>query len=261
MGRVLALHSRRSIVAAAAAAAVCAAALLLGAPGPARAQETRHEGTVWLAYMNQTAVTPKWGIWFDTHYNPRAFFVVRGGLSYNLDWGPGFTAGYAFLLTDPGDGSLTRHEHRPWAQMVFPIRFSDEWGFSQRVRSDFRFQESVEDSVAIGGWDFTVRLRWQTALTYWLPEMSFGRFLVQIADEVLVNFGPSAGPNLLDQNRASLLFGVKVGRVTIRAGYMNRFIPGASGTMPVHEHAAILWLNHIIPVADMPDRNPEEGNP
>jgi len=243
--------------------ALIALAFLVCTPaGAARAQSgTQHEGTFWLAYMKQTALTPNWGIWFDTHYNHRAFFVLRGGVTYNIEDGPGLTAGYAHLWLDPGDDSLDRNEHRPWAQAVFPFRFSDEWGFSQRIRSDFRFRESVDNGMIIDGWDFTVRLRWQSVLTYWLPELDFGRFLIQVADEVLVNFGPDAGPNFLDQNRASVLLGLKLGRVTFRIGYMNRWIPGSTGTMEVHEHAALVWFNHLIPVADAPDRTSEEGNP
>ncbi|RLB56296.1 MAG: hypothetical protein DRJ42_03765 [Deltaproteobacteria bacterium] len=229
---------------------------------PAKASaQSDNEATFWLAYMNQTAITPNWAIWFDTHYNHGAFFVLRGGLVYNIENGPGLTAGYAHLLLDPGDGSLDRNEHRPWAQAVFPFRISDEWGFSQRIRSDFRFRESVAGGKVVNGWDFTVRLRWQSALTYWFPDLDVGRFFVQVADEVLINFGPDAGPNHLDQNRLSLLLGMKMGRLTVRVGYMDRWIPGATGMTAIHEHAALLWFNHLIPVSEAPDRVSEEGNP
>jgi len=71
----------------------------------------------------------------------------------------------------------------------------------------------------------------------------------------------ASGIAFLDQNRASVLLGLKLGRVTFRIGYMNRWIPGSTGTMEVHEHAALVWFNHLIPVADAPDRTSEEGNP
>ncbi|MBT8470717.1 MAG: hypothetical protein KJN97_18365, partial [Deltaproteobacteria bacterium] len=52
-------------------------------PAPAQ-QQPRHVGAFWAGYMSNWGIRPPWSIWFDTHYNTRAFFVLRGGLTYRF---------------------------------------------------------------------------------------------------------------------------------------------------------------------------------
>lgn len=226
-------------------------------------RRTAHAGTFWLGYMSTWFVAERWSVWFDTHYNERAFYVLRGGLSHHFDAGPTVTAGYAHLWTDPGNGTLSRNEHRPWAQVVFPVRYTDRWAFSERVRWDVRVRESIAEGRVSDGFDVTNRLRLQTVLTHWFPERSFGRFLLQVANESLVNFGPDVGPNRLDQNRVSVLFGIRSGGMTFRVGYMDRFLPGTSGRAPTHEHAALFWVTHVVRLGNTDETPPppESGNP
>jgi hypothetical protein len=80
---------------------------------------------------------------------------------------------------------------------------------------------------------------------------------VQAAEEVLINLGQEAGPNFLDQNRVSLLLGLRTGAVTILTGYMDRFVPGAAGTHPHHQHMAVLWESHSIKLRDEAKTKPE----
>ena len=226
-------------------------ALALGSEEVSRAQAperqpTRHTGAFWAAYMSSWAIRPPWYFWFDTHYNTRSFFVLRGGLTYRFESGPSITAGYAHLWLDPGNGTLTRNEHRPWIQAFLPFRFSDAWGLSQRIRWDVRIQERVQNGEVVGGFATVQRFRFQTAATYWLPQIKLGRLFVQIADEVLINLGRNAGPNYLDQNRLSAMFGWRFELLQFRVGYMNRFVPGATGLSPVDEHVGLLWVNQEI---------------
>lgn len=219
--------------------------------------------TIWLAYMWLGAIDPSWSLWFDTHWNHEAFFVLRAGVQWQAEDGPSVAGGYAQLWLSPGDGTLGRREYRPWAQVVFPARYGDDWSFSHRIRYDMRFRKSVAEGRVVDGVDFTNRFRFQTVLTRTLARIGPGRVLAQVADEVLVNAGPDAGPNFLDQNRVSLLFGYAMTEATFRVGYMHRFLPGASGASPRHEHAMLLWVNHRTRLSrgDYEPLLPEQGNP
>ena len=82
-----------------------------------------------------------------------------------------------------------------------------------------------------------------------VPTVSSGDAIAlvdQIADEVLINLGRNAGPNYLDQNRASVMLGWRLESTQFRVGYMNRFVPGSTGQNPTDEHAALFWVNHDI---------------
>ncbi|MGF1512021.1 MAG: DUF2490 domain-containing protein [Myxococcota bacterium] len=209
--------------------------------------------------MSAWYLNPVWSVWFDTHYNTGAFFVTRGGLTYNFQAGPRITAGFAHLLLDNGNDELLRNELRPWAQAFIPVRFDDAWSFSQRIRTDFRFREELGADAS--GFDFTFRLRLQSVLSYRFAQTAVGRPLVQVADEVLVNLFGEAGPNFLDQNRISLLVGLETPPWTFRVGYLHRFIPGASGLVRTHEHNAVVWVNYVFRRKGRRLPLTEEGNP
>lgn len=230
------------------------------APEPGARQ---HEGALWLGIMSEWRIRGPWSLWFDTHLNERAFFVLRPGLSYKFASGPTATAGYAYVLTDPGDGSLTRQEHRPWAQLVFPAKFGDDWGFSERLRAELRARERVENGSLTEGWIAVPRFRAQTAVTYTFAKASYGQWFLQPAVEILVNAGDSVGRNFLDQTRASLMVGLHTEAFTVRVGYMDRFIP--STTPPTHEHDLVVWLNYAWKSEDAApapvDPHPENQNP
>jgi hypothetical protein len=224
-----------------------------------------HEVSGWFGLMTDWQLSGPWSIWYDTHLNTNAFFVSRVGLSYRFRSGPIVTGGYAYTLTDPGNGTLERQEHRPWAQLFLPFRFSDQWSVSQRLRFDLRVRERVEDGEVAAGWLVVPRWRSQTAITFWLPPAASGKWFVQGALEILVNGGDNAGPNFLDQNRLSLMLGWQYGPWTLRSGYMDRFVPGASGAAPVHEHDIVFWVNYVFERREkesQPDiPAPERGNP
>ncbi len=220
-----------------------AAPAIAAEPDIVTTQETRW----WVGYMSNWMWHPRWSVWFDTHYDHGRFGVLRTGISHHLPAGPTATAGYAQLFLNPGDGSLSRLEYRPWAQIVFPSKIGERWGFSQRVRSDFRFREPTADGEVVGGeLMFTWRMRYSTSLVRTLARLPFGSVFVQVYNEVLVDFGPDAPANRLNQNRLAALLGLRVGGRRFRVGYMDRYLPSGDGTAPRHEHTLIVWFNQTI---------------
>lgn len=214
--------------------------------------------------MTDTKIHGPWSFWFDSHFNSRAFIVVRPGITYRFASGPSLTAGYGHLWTDPGNDSFERDEHRPWIQVFMPFSFNDRWRLSHRLRLEYRIRQNVSEGEVIEGWSGILRWRSQTAASYWVPTKQMTRFFFQAALEILANGGKNAGPNFLDQNRVSAMVGLKHDPVTLRVGYMDRFVPGASGTAPVHEHNVVLWLNYRFrrPHSKKSKmESPEETNP
>lgn len=229
------------------AAVLCTSATAI--PAQVQAQESKpiqQEGSVWVAYMSDWVLHPRWSIWLDAHYNVRAFGVIRAGLTHHFAAGPSLTAGYAQVWTEAGRGYLDRFEHRPWAQVVFPLRISTQWSFTERVRYDLRIRQNIADGHVTEGWGNYHRVRFQTAITYTLPEFPRGSLFFQLTNEVLFNVGALVGPNYLDQNRLSVLLGWTIRDATIRIGYMDRFSPGPRGTELTHEHGLLLWFNQKI---------------
>lgn len=236
-----------------------ASALAITVPGGAAHAGTVEENTWWLGYMSSWWFNPKRAIWFDSHYNDDSFAVFRGGLSFVLRGPATVTGGYAYALTNP---DLERREHRPWAQVVVPVRLSGRWRFTQRVRTDLRFQQSLDDGEIGSGWDRTFRARYQFTFTHLWPAGRFGQPLVQLGDEILVNVASTASKGGLDQNRASVMAGVKLTGLTIRFGYMQRFIPGNSGSPDRIEHTALLWFTQSLDIGGGRRRQlPEAGTP
>lgn len=210
--------------------------LLLGARDALA--DAEHEGTFWPGYMSTWWVDPNWSLWFDSHYNLDTFFMARGGLTHVFDAGPSVTGGYAFLLLNP---SFERHEHRPWAQVFAPWRINDLWSLSGRLRMDFRLLQSVEDGEIEDDWDFVFRPRVQGTLTRNFEAIRFGEPFAQLSYELLLNAASDPHREVVDQSRVSLLFGLRMEHVTVRVGYMNRYLPHSRGDGLV-EHAALLWF-------------------
>jgi Protein of unknown function (DUF2490) len=206
------------------------------APGAAT-----EEWTTWAAVILEQQLTGPYWLAADVQWNPRAFFVARAGLSYRFTPGVTATLGYAYGRTDPGTGYLDRNEHRPWAQILIPFQLGKRWSVSERLRLEHRIRENIAHGDVTEGYSQFVRWRAQTAVTFWLTEPNPDRWFLQAALELLIQ---NAGPNYLDQNRVSLLVGYELKPVTLRLGYMNRFIPGPSGLAPVSENALLLWASY-----------------
>lgn len=248
---------------------LCLTAASVAAAQPAADDaQARHTGTVWLGLMTDWALSERWGLWFDTHDNARAFFVLRGGVTHRFRVGadhkpaPSVTLGYAHLWTDPGSGRRERHEHRPWGQVVFPYAIAKHWRFSQRLRYDLRLRQRVEDGAVTDGFSAIHRTRYQTVLSYDVGTIPFGTLFLQLANEVLIHLGQGAPPNQLDQDRISALLGLRMANVTLRLGYMDRYLPKSGSRAALHEHSVVLWWNQRFPFRRRPSATlPEASNP
>jgi hypothetical protein len=209
--------------------------------------DTAHEATFWTGYLGSLRPDPFWRVNFDVDYNVDTFFMLRGDATRVFDAGPSVSVGYAFLLQNP---SFERQEHRPWLQAFAPYQLSDAWSVSGRFRMEFRFRESLANGQVASGYDFALRTRLQGTLTHRFRATRIGQPLIQLSDEVLVNAAADPDLPVFDQNRLSLLVGLRMGGLTVRTGYMNQYFPNARGGNGRFEHVAMLRFTQAFEIGD-----------
>src|SRR5262249_4607206 len=71
-------------------------------------KHTEHLNQTWLAYLNQTRLSNKWGVWLDLHLRTKEDFftnfsqsIIRPGLTYYLSDATKLTVGYAYVRIYP----------------------------------------------------------------------------------------------------------------------------------------------------------------
>lgn len=210
------------------------------------ARNVEHRYQTWLGYMTSTAFSEKWSWWNDIHWVfNNGFFIYRTGLTYNFPK-TAITAGYAYarLPLSADTKGLPRKEHRPWAQIIFTLPLNNNFSLTERVRYDARFRQDVAGGQLQNSYTFTNRVRFQINIRKSIPQWTFysNEPFVAIADEVLVNFGKNVVYNTFDQNRISLMVGIKRKNIQYMIGYMNRFVQSANGHDYTQNNTLLLWV-------------------
>lgn len=213
--------------------------------------------------MTTAAIGQRWSWWNDAHaVSNGGFFIVRTGLTYNLPQ-TSFTAGYAYLRLPLGSGNneLGRPEHRPWAQLVFNQKLDHHFSLTSRIRYDARFRHRVENGELTEGYQFNHRVRFQFNLRKAIPQWTFHGHepFVTLANEVLVNFGKEVVTNHFDQNRISLMMGLKKKNIQVMTGYMDRFVQNTP-TSFTRNHTWVVWVIQKFPMRKQ-KRKYEEMDP
>src|SRR5687767_10908876 len=95
--------------------------ILLGAfPVAAQLKQTEKMQQLWTAYLNQTRISNRLGMWFDLHLRTKDDFVedfssliIRPGIMYYLNDATRLAAGYAYINHFPADGhkEISQPEH------------------------------------------------------------------------------------------------------------------------------------------------------
>lgn len=221
---------------------LCLTATVLSAClAPARADIDEQSG--WLAWFNNTALSPRFGVISDVQLRsqdewsgPRNL-LIRPGLSWTVAPGHSITAGYAYIGTFRPDAPDAT-EHRSWQQYV-ASRAMPAATISQRLRLEQRFIGRP------GGPDiYSDRLRWfgraVIPLESSLP-FTHGSFIA-LQNEVFVNLSGRDELNgrVFDQNRAYVAIGWRRSpSVDLEIGYLNQWINGRNGDI----------VNHVLQVA------------
>lgn len=204
----------------------------------------------WWGYMTTTRISRKLSIWNDFHFVGQTFTVLRTGLMTHLTDNTTFTAGYGYLILPVGvnDNLLNRKEHRPWVQLQTSSLLHKNIHLTNRIRYDFRNVQRVVNGELSEEYVSYHRLRFLVAFRYRFHQLKWkeGTPFINLADEVLFNFGKEILYNQFDQNRISLTTGIQFKNLVFQTGYMYRFVQQSAGNQLIHNHLWIIWVNHTI---------------
>jgi len=220
-------------------------------------KQTEHVEQVWLAYMNQTRFSDKWGMWADLHLRTKDDFVkdfsqsiVRLGLTYYLNDDTKLTAGYAYVSSYPNTNqNVTVPEHRPWQQIQWHSKYS-KLRLMQWFRLEERFRRKLLNPDELSDeYSFNFRLRYNILFMVPLSKQKFQprslSFVVN--NEAHVNFGKQIVYNYFDQNRFFLGFNYHVNKHdNLQFGYMNVFQQLAAGNKYRSNNAARIFYFHNL---------------
>ncbi len=205
---------------------------------------TQSQNQLWLGYMTSTSLNQKYSLWNDIHYVPGGFFLLRTGITKNIN-SVNFTVGYAYgrLPTSSKSNSLNRQEHRPWFQLQTNIGLGKQFFFIPRFRYDGRFRQDIENGSTLDSYSFTSRLRFMTTFRKFITEKEvyIGKPFIGIGNELLLNFGKNVSNNHFDQNRFYILAGTQFKHLQIQTGYMNRFVQSGAKSYTTN-HTLVIWV-------------------
>ncbi len=220
------------------------------------AKQITEQKQTWLAYLNQTRLSPKLGIWTDIHLRRTDNFfdrwslgIARAGLTYYFSDRVRLTGGYAYIHHYPAAGSQTAWpEHRPWQQLQW---FGVHKGFAtmQYLRLEQRYRRRVTNDQLQEGYNFNHRVRYNFLLTVPLKgrQITAGAPFLVLNDELHINLGKEITYNYFDQNRAFLGIGYQF-RPDLNAqlGYLNVFQQLPAGNRFNNAHAIRLFVFHNL---------------
>ncbi len=204
----------------------------------------------WGGYMTTARISKKLSIWNDFHFVRQTFTVLRTGLMTHLTDNATFTAGYGYLILpiNVNDSILNRREHRPWAQLQTSSPLNKNIQLTNRIRYDFRNVQRIVNGELSEEYLAYHRLRFLVSFRYRFHRLKWkeGTPFINLADEVLLNFGKEILYNQFDQNRVSLTTGIQFKDLVFQTGYMYRFVQQSTGNRFINNHLWIVWVNHTI---------------
>ncbi|MGE5108646.1 MAG: DUF2490 domain-containing protein [Sphingobacteriales bacterium] len=222
------------------------------------AKSTEHVQQVWLAYLNQTRLSDKWGLWLDVHLRTKEDFftnfsqtIFRSGLTYYINDDTKLTLGYAYVNIFPGDNhkNISQPEHRPWQQIQWHTKYP-KLHLTQWIRLEERYRHKIlNDNELADGYSFNFRLRYNFFAQFPLSKKRFqpNTFSFVVNDELHVNFGKQIVYNYFDQNRFFLGFNYHVNKHdNLQFGWTNVFQQLAAGNKYRSNNAArIFFINNL----------------
>ena len=193
-------------------------------------KQVTHNTYSWVSINSNFSVHKHWFIMADFHLRENDFFAAnsfvfgRVGIGYRWQEQLSVAAGYANLLQAPAStGAGDRpDEHRVYQQVQLSTRYKKNV-ILQRLRNEQRWQTILVNGTKTGRTNFSNRIRYLLSLTIpvsknmWVPQLV-------VADECMLQFGPTVTYNTFEQNR--IFVGIKqtLGKgLSFDAGYMTIF--------------------------------------
>jgi hypothetical protein len=210
---------------------------------------------LWLAYLNQTRLTKRSGIWADLNLRLTDHFTrsksvsfARLGYTYYISDAVRLTAGYAYVTAYGQQGAPDAPEHRPWQQIQW---YEKKKGFSimQWLRTEERFRRTVAAGQLTDDYSFNWRFRYNFMFMFPLkgkeitPKIPFLFF----NNEIHINAGKQIVNNYFDQNRLAVGIGYPfTAEFNVQLAYMDVFQQLPAGNQYVNVNAVRVYVYHTL---------------
>ena len=170
----------------------------------------QHINMFWAGYYHSTKLNEKWALSGDAQIrtsqwtNKWSQFLFRYGANYSLKNRVTLTVGFAYFKSAEYTTSalLWKSEFRPWQEIAWKNNFH-KINFTQRLRTEERFMQTVADEKLSGNYQFMWRTRYKFEVQIPLGKTKFDAIA---GNEIMVNPGYMNSSIFFDQNRSSAGF-------------------------------------------------------
>lgn len=189
--------------------------IVAGIPFAAKSQhKTEHTNMLWEGYYNTFSINKNWSLLSDAQLRTRDWIqhwsqmLVRSGLSYKVNEHVSITAGFAFFKNVQYINKylFLKNEYRPWQEFYYLVKFK-KIKFTQRLRTEERFQQQVISNQLSKKYSYIFRMRYRSEALFPLKSNKIA-FLV--ANEIMVNPGNLNNSAFFDQNRTFAGINIKL---------------------------------------------------
>jgi hypothetical protein len=231
------------------------------APG-AGPRDVADNGTAWLMYFGDHAVSRRWAVHAETQLRradgPAGLrgwqqLLVRPGLIYTVAPGARVTAGYAFISTWPyGEQPAADRfpEHRVWQQLQLG-HATGRVAWQHRYRIEQRWVDRALDAAGARDRTYSNRARYLARATVPLRgrTLDAGEPYVSAYDELFASWGRNVGRNVFDQNRLYGAVGWRFGAATrVEGGYLQQLVLKPNGVQMERNHSLQLAVFQNAPL-------------
>lgn len=215
--------------------AIWAAILIAMLPNESIGQNTRlisDQQHGWLLLNGSIKLSNKFSVLYDFQFRRDDIvqnwqqFLLRAGLGYTLTENVQGVVGYCFVETYPyGDFPVANAfpEHRIWEQLQTKQSIG-KIGLTHR----FRLEQRMLGYAATGEFQpyrFENRIRYMCRWTFPLKSWEKHKLLLNVFDEIFINFGKNVAYNVFDQNRIAGTIGYSISpKITFEVGYLNQMV-------------------------------------
>lgn len=225
--------------------------------GHSQTKRTTSVQQVWTGYFNQTRISNRWSIWFNTQLrtkhrlvNDVSLFTLRPAVAFHATENIKLVAGYAYTWHYPNNNSSTvRPEHRFLQQFQWSTQHGNKKS-TQYIRLEERFHKKIANDSIANGYNFNYRLRysytWQVPLNI-KQTTSKGNFSFLLNNEVFISFGKEIIYNYFDQNRFYAALAYQFNKQNnLQLGYLNVFQQLSAGNQYRVTHAVRALFTHHL---------------
>ncbi len=215
----------------------------------AQEKKVKRSSQQWIQYYGQAKIANKWtwsadgGFRWNTLFNNPYQYIVRTGLSYQLNSTMKVSAGFAHLGFYTSE-KLSKVEYRPYQEFAINDKYKN-LGILHRFRIEERYFKNVVDGDIQQGHNFNFRFRYQCMLNFKILKLSSVNpdkaIVINLGDEIFINAGKKVVYNVFDQNR--FLIGPSISfskNFSIGLTYNSQF--AALNVSNSYNHTDVLWL-------------------